>query len=133
MHDLRKCTEDNLRAAGDVWADHILENAKAHIMSFVYIAVTVTLGHPLIAGIAYAAGLRNDRSPGDRLFYLLRFCDVFIYFLLPQINVFVVSTCTYQSPMPPRLKSHDNHALAAPLAPRAQFASPNGRAHCSYW
>ena len=37
-------TEKVLRSAGDVWAEHILENAKAYIMSFIYIVVTVTIG-----------------------------------------------------------------------------------------
>mmetsp|Transcript_19463 Transcript_19463/g.42309 ORF Transcript_19463/g.42309 Transcript_19463/m.42309 type:complete len:1662 (-) Transcript_19463:341-5326(-) len=88
IHDLTKHKE--LRAAGDIWAEHILENAKAYIMSFVYIIVTVTLGFPLISGIAYAAGLRDDKSPGDWLFYLARFFDALIYFWLPQINVFIL-------------------------------------------
>lgn len=87
--------EKELRAAGDVWAEHILENAKAYIMSFVYIVVTVTIGFPLISGLAYAGGLRDDKAPGDRLFYLLRFFDALIYFWLPQINVFIVSSLNY--------------------------------------
>ena len=86
-----KHTEEELRAAGDLWSDHILENAKAYIMSFIYIVVTVTIGHPLISGIAYAAGLRANTSPGDQLFYFLRFLDALIYFWIPQINIFIVS------------------------------------------
>lgn len=43
FHDLVD-TEKVLRSAGDVWAEHILENAKAYIMSFIYIVVTVTIG-----------------------------------------------------------------------------------------
>jgi len=59
-------------------------------MTFIYIVVTVTIGYPLISGIAYASGLRPDVSPGDRLFYLLRFFDALIYFWLPQINIFII-------------------------------------------
>lgn len=50
-------TEVDLRAAGDLWAEHILENAKAYIMTFLYIVGTVTAGYPLIYGIAVGAGL----------------------------------------------------------------------------
>mmetsp|Transcript_41855 Transcript_41855/g.87885 ORF Transcript_41855/g.87885 Transcript_41855/m.87885 type:complete len:1350 (-) Transcript_41855:170-4219(-) len=90
VHQLLKQTEEELRAAGDIWSEHILENAKAYIMSFVYIIVTVTIGYPLISGIAYAAGLRGDKNPGDRIFYLLRFLDALLYFWLPQINIFIL-------------------------------------------
>ncbi len=90
IHELLTHTVDELRAAGDLWAEHVLENAKAYIMTFIYIVVTVTVGYPLISGIAYAAGLREDQSPGDWLFYLLRFCDALIYFWLPQINIFIL-------------------------------------------
>ena len=45
-----------LRAIGDRWAEHVLENAKAYIMSFVYIVATVTTGYPLFSGIGHAAG-----------------------------------------------------------------------------
>jgi hypothetical protein len=83
-------TERELRAAGDLWSEHILENAKAYIMSFVYIVVTVTIGYPLISGIAYACGLREETSPGDRLFYFLRFLDALVYFWIPQINITIL-------------------------------------------
>ena len=95
MHELFQHTEQELRAAGDLWAEHILENAKAYMMTFVYIIVTVTIGHPLISGISWAAGLRTDTSPGDRLFYLTRFLDALIYFWLPQINIFIVSAYSF--------------------------------------
>jgi hypothetical protein len=40
-------TEKKLRAApGDLWADHILENVKAYIMTAIYILVTVISGNP---------------------------------------------------------------------------------------
>lgn len=83
--DPDKPTTINLRAAGDVWADHILENVKAYIMTFIYILVTVTSGYPLISGIATACGLEAEWA-----FYITRFFDVFIYFWLPQINVFIL-------------------------------------------
>lgn len=62
--------ELELRTAGNVWAEHVLENAKAYVMSFVYIVGTVTSGHPLVSGIATAAGL--DASSG--FFYLSKYC-----------------------------------------------------------
>lgn len=46
-----------LRAQGDVWAEHVLENARAYIMTFIYIVFTVTTGWPLISGVGYAAGV----------------------------------------------------------------------------
>jgi hypothetical protein len=49
-------TVKELRAAGDLWADHILENAKAYIMTFVYFFATVISGYPIVYGIAVAAG-----------------------------------------------------------------------------
>ena len=80
-------TEKDLRSQGDEWAEHILEVAKAYIMSIIYIIVTVTTGFPLISGIAYACGLREDSVPGDQLFYLFRFFDALVYIWLPQINI----------------------------------------------
>jgi hypothetical protein len=52
----RSRTAKELRAAGDLWADHILENSKAYIMTFVYIFATVVSGYPILYGIAIAAG-----------------------------------------------------------------------------
>lgn len=85
IHERRMATEQELRKAGDLWADHILENTKAYIMTFVYIIVTVTIGYGLISGIAAAAGLQSDWA-----FYITRFFDAFIYFWLPQINVTIL-------------------------------------------
>jgi hypothetical protein len=53
-------TEAELRATGDVWAEHILEVARAYIMTFVYIFVTVISGFPLCYAIARAAGLKKS-------------------------------------------------------------------------
>ena len=78
-------TLKTLLAAGDVWSEHILENVKAYVMSFIYIMVTVTSGYPLISGVARAIGLEADWA-----FYITRFFDAFIYFWLPQINIFIL-------------------------------------------
>ena len=83
--DPEKATMKNLRSAGDLWADHILENVKAYIMSFIYIIVTVTAGYPLITGVATAIGLKAKWA-----FYITRFFDAFVYFWLPQINVIIL-------------------------------------------
>jgi hypothetical protein len=53
-------TVKELRAAGDLWADHILENSKAYIMTFVYIFATVVSGYPIVYGIALASGLDSS-------------------------------------------------------------------------
>ena len=77
--------KEELQAAGSLWADHILENARAYIMSFVCVVVAVTIGYTLISGIATGAGLKNDSA-----FYATRFLDSLIYFFLPQINVIII-------------------------------------------
>lgn len=51
--------ETLLREAGRQWSDHILENARALIMTFVYIVATVTAGYPLITGLSIACGLNS--------------------------------------------------------------------------
>jgi hypothetical protein len=61
-------TEAQLRDAGDVWAEHILENAKAYIISFLYVVGTVTSGYPLVTGVAIAIGLDTEWA-----FYLSKF------------------------------------------------------------
>lgn len=78
-------TEKALRERGRVWSDHILENARALIMTFVYIVVTVTIGYPLITGLSVAGGVDNGS-----VFYATRFFDSLIYFFLPQINVLIL-------------------------------------------
>ena len=85
LHDKLLNQEAELRAAGDIWSEHILENAKAYIMSIIYIVVTVTIGYPLISGIADAAGLRNEKY-----YYITRFFDSLIYVWLPQINIMIL-------------------------------------------
>lgn len=85
LHEKRSKTEQELRAAGDLWADHILEGAKAYIMSFIYVVATVTSGWPLITGLATAFGLKSEWA-----FYIIRFLDALIYFWLPQINITIL-------------------------------------------
>jgi hypothetical protein len=64
--DDKAVTEIELRQAGDLWANHVLENARAYIMTFIYIFVTVTVGYPLLYGISVEAGL----DPASRWMYL---------------------------------------------------------------
>lgn len=54
-----RSAEKALRERGRIWSDHILENARALIVTFLYIIVTVTIGYPLITGLSVAAGLDN--------------------------------------------------------------------------
>lgn len=52
-----KAAHDQLRQAGDVWADHVLEVAKAYVVTILYIFSTVISGYPLAYAIAYGVGL----------------------------------------------------------------------------
>jgi hypothetical protein len=78
--------EKELRKAGDIWSEHVLENAKAYMMSFVYIFATVISGFPLVSGVAHAIGLSSEST----FLYLTRLFDAMIYFFLPQINVIIL-------------------------------------------
>lgn len=86
VHEKRSKTEQDLRSAGDLWANHILENAKAYGMSFAYVVATVTSGFPLISALSKLFGL----NAGEWAFYIIRFLDALIYFWLPQINVAII-------------------------------------------
>ena len=86
IHEKRMETEQELRSAGDLWAEHILENAKAYIMSFIYIFGTVISGYPLVSGIAMACGLTGSEG----IFHFIRLFDAMIYFWLPQINITIL-------------------------------------------
>ena len=50
-------TTKALIIAGHLWADHILENARSYIITFLYIFGTVISGYPLVFGIATGCGL----------------------------------------------------------------------------
>ena len=76
--------EKELRDAGRVWADHILENARAYIITFLYIMATVISGYPLASAIAKGAGVNSSA------WYFVKLVDALIYFYLPQINVLIV-------------------------------------------
>lgn len=111
----RSKTEMELRKAGNLWADHVLENVRAYIMTFVYIFVTVTTGQPLVFSIAEAAGLDPSSSwmyLGKKTCFSTRFTikshvfsqallsvvlwnqvrlfDAAIYFWMPQINITIL-------------------------------------------
>jgi hypothetical protein len=75
-----------LKDAGTLWADHVLEQARAYIMSFIYVVGTVTAGCPAITGFAILSGLVD----GHYAFYITRFLDALIYFFLPQINIIII-------------------------------------------
>jgi hypothetical protein len=52
--------EFELRKAGDVWADHVLENTRAYMMTFVYIFITVISGFPIFHLISHLSGLSSS-------------------------------------------------------------------------
>eukprot|EP00980_Cylindrotheca_fusiformis_P028298 scaffold22589_cov138-Cylindrotheca_fusiformis.AAC.61 len=90
-------TRKRLLEAGDLWAEHVLENARAYIMSFIYIFVTVTAGFPIVYAIAHWAGLDTETSPWVSqsslalpAFLSVRLVDSAIYFWLPQINITLI-------------------------------------------
>jgi len=62
LDDNVKRVEMDLRKAGDQWAEHILENAKAYIITFMYIFATVVSGYPFFYAIAYGAGLNKSND-----------------------------------------------------------------------
>lgn len=80
-------TQNHLHAAGDLWAEHILENARAYMMTFVYVFATVISGYPLVSLIAGVAGLDMETSPWA---YTVRLLDAALYFWLPQINIILI-------------------------------------------
>jgi len=79
-------TETDLRQAGDVWADHVLEVARAYIFTGLYIFATVTTGWPIIRAIAAGIGY----NPESNIRYLIGFLDSAIYFWCPQIFILVL-------------------------------------------
>lgn len=57
---VQEAIEKQLRMAGRKWAQHVLENIVASILTFIYIVCTVVSGYPLVSGIAIAAGLQAE-------------------------------------------------------------------------
>ena len=78
--------EKDLRTSGNIWAEHVLENVKAYVITFLYVFGTVISGYPLFLAIAHFTGISSDSN----LKYLFRFLDALIYFFLPQINVIIL-------------------------------------------
>lgn len=76
---------NNIHELGNLWSDHILEQARAYIMSFLYVFITVTWGWPLISAIGSASGVA-----GESVEFFLRFLDSCIYFWLPQICITII-------------------------------------------
>ena len=62
LSDVERGTEKRLRDTGKLWSDHVLEQARALVMSLGYILVTVTIGYPLCTGIAALAGLDYEEA-----------------------------------------------------------------------
>ena len=79
-------TESELRGIGNLWAEHVLENAKAYIMTIIYVLATVVSGWPVASALARAGGLPSDHE----LKYLVSFIDAVIYIALPQINIMIL-------------------------------------------
>lgn len=77
---------NNLHELGNLWADHILEQTRAYIMSFFYIFITVTSGWPLLCAIGRGFGVPDEH----RITYLFRFLDSCIFFWLPQIFITII-------------------------------------------
>eukprot|EP00536_Pseudo-nitzschia_multiseries_P000329 jgi/Psemu1/233447/estExt_Genewise1.C_40265 len=75
-----------LHDLGHLWSDHILEQARAYAMCFLYVFVTVTSGWPLVSAIGHAFGVVE----GHIITYFLRFLDSCIYFWLPQICITII-------------------------------------------
>jgi len=77
---------NNIYELGNLWSDHILEQARSYIMCFVYIFITVTSGWSLVSAIGSVFGIVESNS----ITYFLRFLDSCIYFWLPQICITII-------------------------------------------
>ena len=86
VFDVETDTVRRLKANGKLWADHILENVRAYIMTAIYIFVTVVSGYPIAYACFYAAGMDSSSD----WVYLIRTLDAAIYFWLPQINILLI-------------------------------------------
>lgn len=78
-------TEKDLIETGNMWANHVLENVKAVILSFLYVVGTVTAGYPLITGILTAFGATHSSY-----FYVARFLDGLFYFFCPHFCIMLI-------------------------------------------
>ena len=70
----------------------MLETPRVWILCTLYVAITVTLGYPLVTGLASAAFAGGGLDGGDlgRWGYLTRFLDAAIYVFLPQLGMLLV-------------------------------------------
>ena len=78
-------TERDLRRQGKIWANHVLENVKAYILSIIYVLVTVIGGYPIFFFIYWISGIDVEG-----FFWLSRVLDAMVYIFLPQINVIII-------------------------------------------
>lgn len=94
-HNLVPSLEPRLRAAGDVWAEHVLEVAKAYLMSIFYILVTVTTGFPVVTAIVHAF-TRAEMPMGFEMDHLAYYVREFVIMLdtMTFTHVFVHLTHT---------------------------------------
>merc|ERR1719161_1809224 len=81
-----KTTCQDLRTQGAAWAQHVLEAPRSWIMIAIYVLLTVTIGYPLVTGLATACGLESD----SWVSYITRFLDALIYLFLPQITTLLI-------------------------------------------
>ena len=86
-------TSRHLKAKGNMWAQHVLEAPRAWIMSATYIAITVTLGYPLVSGIAVASGVTVVWA-----MRLVGFLDAVIYVFIPQISTWIIRAWQGRAP-----------------------------------
>ena len=66
--------EQKLRSQGSEWAKHVLEVAKAHVLSFAYIFITVITGYPLFYLVYLTFGYESDNLFICCKFVLVYFC-----------------------------------------------------------
>ena len=85
QHTDEKSTERKLRDAGRVWSKHVLENAKATLIVFIYIFATVTTGFPIARANSEAISVNNENY-----YYLIGFIDSAIFFFMPQMALLLL-------------------------------------------
>eukprot|EP00746_Dinoflagellata_sp_MGD_P036778 gnl/MRDRNA2_/MRDRNA2_18834_c0_seq1.p1 gnl/MRDRNA2_/MRDRNA2_18834_c0~~gnl/MRDRNA2_/MRDRNA2_18834_c0_seq1.p1 ORF type:complete len:797 (+),score=115.57 gnl/MRDRNA2_/MRDRNA2_18834_c0_seq1:116-2392(+) len=82
-------TSQDLRKAGEAWAQHVLEAPRSWILIAIYILVTVTSGYLPITGTVTLC--LPDLE--EWALWITRFADAAIYLFLPQIMVLLIRTC----------------------------------------